>query len=150
RWVRMGAPDPREGRASGYKAMTLEEAKHFWAFQLPRKPVPPQVRDQSWPRGDIDRFVLARLEASGLRPATDADRYALIRRVYFALIGLPPAPEEVDAFVQDATPGAFATVVDRLLQSPQFGERWGRHWLDLARYAESNGNADNTPFPEAW
>jgi hypothetical protein len=150
RWVQMGAPDPREGRSSGYKAMTLEEAKHFWAFQPPRKQMPPQVQDQSWPRGDIDCFVLGRLEAIGLRPVADADRYALVRRVYFDLIGMPPTPEEVETFVRDTTSEAFVKVVDALLQSRGFGERWGRHWLDLARYAESNGNADNTPFPEAW
>src|SRR5262249_27771648 len=92
----------------------------------------------------------ARLEAAKLRPVANADRYALIRRVYFDLIGLPPTPEEVEALARDQTQEAFAAVVDRLLESPHFGERWGRYWLDLARYAESNGNADNTPFPEAW
>jgi hypothetical protein len=150
-WVTMGAPDPRgSGAASASKRMTPEEARDFWSFRPLRKAEPPAVKHASWPRGDIDRFVLAKLEENGLRPVADADRRALIRRVYFDLIGLPPAPEEVEAFVNDRSPTAFETIVDRLLDSPHFGERWSRHWLDLARYAESNGNADNTPFPQAW
>jgi hypothetical protein len=150
RWVAMGAPDPRDKAAASYHRMTPEEAKAFWSFVPPRRPEPPAVRDAAWPRTDLDRFVLARLEGKGLRPVADADRRALIRRLSFDLIGLPPTPEEVDAFLADRTPGAVEKVVDRLLASPCFGERWGRHWLDLARYAESNGNADNTPFPQAW
>ncbi len=100
-------------------------------------------------RSDIDRFLLSALEAKGLKPVADAGRHALIRRVSFDLIGLPPSPEEVQAFVADTSDDAFAKVVDRLLASPRFGERWGRHWLDLARYAESSGNA-NMMYPQAW
>ena len=103
-----------------------------------------------WARGDIDRFILSALEAKGLRPVGDADRRTLIRRATFDLIGLPPTPEEIDAFVNDPSPDAFARVVDRLLASPHFGERWGRHWLDVARYADSNGKDENLTFHEAF
>jgi hypothetical protein len=149
-WVKMGAPDPREGTTAGYKTMTFEEAKTFWAYQPPAKPALPAANNPSWPKNDIDRFVLAKLQEKKLTPVADADRHTVIRRLYFDLIGLPPSPEEVEAFVKDGSANAFEKVVDKLLQSPQFGERWGRHWLDMARFAESNGNADNTPFPHAW
>ncbi|MBL8797703.1 MAG: PSD1 domain-containing protein [Planctomycetia bacterium] len=150
-WVKLGAPDPRDAAGNAaYKRLSLEEARSFWSFVPAKKPEAPKVQNASWPRGDIDRFVLARLEAKGLRPVADAERATLLRRVHFDLLGLPPTPEDVEAFLKDASPTAFEKVVDRLLQSPQFGERWGRHWLDVARYAESNGNADNTPFPHAW
>ncbi len=148
-WVRMGAPDPRDGTAGAYKKMSLEEARDYWSFKPLSKSEPPKVRDASWAKDDIDRFVLARRQEKRLQPAADADRHVLIRRLSFDLVGLPPTPEEVEAFVKDNSPQALEKVVDRLLDSPHFGERWGRHWLDLARYAESNGNADNTPFPLA-
>ena len=108
------------------------------------------MKDAAWPRSDIDRFLLAALEAKGLKPVADADRPTLLRRVTFDLIGLPPTPEEVEAFVADESPGAFEKVVDRLLASPPFGERWGRHWLDVARYAESSGKQVNFNYPHAW
>ena len=149
-WVKMGAPDPRDGTASAYKRMSLDEARDHWAFKPLAKPPTPRAGDAKWAKDDLDRFVQAKRQEKGLKPAADADRYALLRRLSFDLIGLPPAPEEIDAFVKDTSPKAVEKVVDHLLQSPQFGERWGRHWLDLARYAESNGNADNTPFPHAW
>ena len=107
------------------------------------------MKHAEWPRGDIDRFLLAALEARGLAPVADADRRRLLRRVTFDLIGLPPTPEELDAFLADDSPDAFAKVVDRLLASPRFGERWGRHWLDVARYAESSGKTNFT-YPQAW
>ena len=107
------------------------------------------MKRADWPRGDIDRFLLAALEARGLAPVADADRPRLLRRVTFDLIGLPPTPEEVDAFLADNSPDAFAKVVDRLLASPRFGERWGRHWLDVARFAESSGKTNFT-YPQAW
>src|SRR5262249_46286395 len=132
------------------KTMTFEEAKTFWAFQPVKKPTPPNVKNKAWARTDLDRFVLAKLEELKLKPVADADRHTLIRRLYFDLIGLPPTPEDAAAFVSDRSPNAVEKVVDKLLASPQFGERWGRHWLDVARFAESNGNADNTPFPHAW
>jgi len=149
KWITMGAPDPRAG-GSGYKRLSLEEAKTFWSFVPVQSIAAPKVANTAWPRTDVDRYVLARLEEKGLKPVIDADRATLIRRLTFDLIGLPPTPDEVDAFVRDKDAKAVEKVVDRLLASPHFGERWGRYWLDLARYAESNGNADNTPFPEAW
>ena len=127
----------------------LAKAREFWSFQPPRQVKPPAVKDAAWPQTDIDRFLLAALEAKGLAPVADADRHTLIRRVTFDLIGLPPTPEEVEAFVADASPDAFAKVVDRLLASPRFGERWGRHWLDVARFAESSGKT-NLTYPHAW
>ncbi len=151
-WVKMGAPDPRTSSPTGSSAnrgVDLDKARQFWAFQPPKAVQPPQVKDASWPRSDIDRFVLAALETKGLKPVADADRHALIRRVSFDLIGLPPTPDEVNAFVADRSADAFAKVVDRLLASPRFGERWGRHWLDVARYAESSGKA-NMIYSQAW
>jgi hypothetical protein len=149
-WVKMGAPDPRDAGASAYKRMTLEEARTFWSLVPVKKAEPPKVRGTNWVKSDIDRFLLAKLEEKRLRPVADADKPTLLRRVYFDLIGLPPTPDELDAFVKDTSPQALEKVVDQLLASEQFGERWGRYWLDIARYAESNGNADNTPFPNAW
>src|SRR5205823_8193423 len=102
-----------------------------------------------WPLDPVDRFVLARLEGTGLKPAPEADRRALARRVTFALTGMPPAPEEVEAFVSGPAPDAYERLVDRLLASPRFGERWGRHWLDLVRYAETRGHEYDAPIPNA-
>jgi hypothetical protein len=151
RWVKVGAPDPRDGKApTASKGIDVEEGRKFWAFQPSRKSVPPRVNDETWPRSEIDRFLLARLEAKGLKPVGDADKHALIRRVYFDLHGLPPSPEEVEAFVNDPSPVALETVIDRLLAAPEFGERWGRHWLDVARYAESSGKQVNFNYPHAW
>jgi hypothetical protein len=144
KWVALGAPAPAAA-PMGKSA----EAK-LWSLVPPRKPALPEVEDTAWPLTDADRFILARLEAEGVRPAGDAEPAALLRRVTFDLTGLPPTPEEVDAFLKAPSPAAYEKVVDRLLASPAFGERWGRHWLDVARYAESNGNADNVPFPHAW
>ncbi len=139
-WVRMGAPDPRDGGAAARPkqvGMSLEEGRRFWSYRPVERPLLPAVRDAAWPAGEIDRFVLAGLEARGLRPAPEADRAVLARRLTYDLHGLPPTPEEVDAFGRDASPDAWEQLVDRLLASPRFGERWGRHWLDVARYAES-------------
>ncbi len=126
--------------------------KEHWAWQplAAAGAGAPDVRDRSWPRDDIDRFILHRLEDEGLAPVADADKPTLLRRVSFDLTGLPPDPAFVEAFVADGSPEAFAKVVDRLLASPAFGERWGRHWLDVARYAESTGSSRNRPFPHAW
>jgi hypothetical protein len=115
------------------------EYKEHWAFVRPRQAPLPRVRQKDWPRNAIDYFVLARLEAEGLHPAPQADRFTLVRRVYLDLIGLPPTPEEADSFVRDASPDAYEKLVDRLLASPHYGERWTRRWLDLARYADTNG-----------
>jgi hypothetical protein len=124
--------------------------REHWAFQPLRDARPPGVARGDWPRTEIDAFVLARLEAASLRPAPDADRRTLARRAYFQLTGLPPDPGEMAAFLEDGRPDAFARLVERLLGSPRFGERWGRHWLDLARYADSNGLDENFLFREAW
>ncbi|MCB1018600.1 MAG: DUF1549 domain-containing protein, partial [Acidobacteria bacterium] len=152
RWIEMGAPDPREGKTQAASTIDIEKGRAFWAFQIPKSAKPPEVRQNDWPRGAVDRFVLAKLEDKGLRPVADADRGALLRRASFDLTGLPPNVEELEAFVQDPAPTqeAFAKVVDRLLASPQFGERWGRHWFDVARYAETIGRTRNAPFPLAW
>lgn len=116
-----------------------------WSFLRPRQLPAPPVRNAQWPKNPIDRFVLARLENSGLQPAQPADRYTLIRRVYLDLIGLPPTPAEADAFVADSSPDSYEKVVDRLLESPHYGERWARRWLDLARYADTNGYEKDRP-----
>jgi hypothetical protein len=154
KWVAMGVPDPRDGapRAARYE-IDIEKGRKFWAFQPPKKPAVPEVKDTAWPSGAIDRFLLAALEAKGLRPVADADPRTLLRRLSFDLTGLPPAPEDVEAFVREygvRPQAALEAVVDRLLASPQFGERWGRHWLDVARYAESSGRSANFAFPHAW
>jgi hypothetical protein len=149
-WVQMGAPDPREAAAKVAKKYDTEEAKKWWSFQAPEKVAAPDVKDPAWPRSEIDRFILAGLEAKGLQPVADASKGTLIRRVYFDLIGLPPSLKEVDDFIKDTSPDALAKAVDRLLASPQFGERWGRHWLDVARYAESSGKDVNIAYPHAW
>jgi hypothetical protein len=154
KWVAMGAPDPRDGAMRLTKnEIDIEKGRRFWSFQAPHKTPPPPVKDAAWPKGDIDRFLLAALEAKGLRPVADADPRTLIRRLYFDLVGLPPGPEDVEVFVQEHAvrpQAALEAVVDRLLASPRFGERWGRHWLDVARYAESSGRAANFAYPHAW
>ena len=153
KWVQMGAPDPRDGAAKVVKKYDTEEAKKWWSFQPVKEPDAPTIKDAGWPRGEIDKFVLAGLEAKGLKPAADADKLTLLRRIYFDLIGIPPTPEEVKAFTSESIrdpQSAIRDTVDRLLASPQFGERWGRHWLDVARYAESSGKDVNIAFPHAW
>ena len=153
-WVRMGAPDPRDAApsADGPPApkMDIEKARSFWSFRPVVDPPVPAVKDPAWPKNEVDRFVLARLEAAGLAPVAEADRPTLIRRATFDLTGLPPAPEEVDAFLLDGSPDAFAKVVERLLASPAYGERWGRHWLDLVRYADTAGCNSDFPVPTAY
>ena len=125
------------------------EADH-WAWKPPVRPLVPGVKDPSWVASPIDAFVLSRLEGEGLRPAAPAGRETLLRRVTFDLTGLPPTVEEMDAFLADDSPGAWEKVVDRLLASARYGERWARHWLDLARYAETNGYELDEPRPDAW
>lgn len=149
-WVQMGAPDPRDGGASIVKKPDARNAADWWAFKAPVRPAISKVNNVSWPHSDIDRFVLAGLEAKGLKPVEDASKAVLVRRVYFDLVGLPPTLKETDDFMKDTSPDALAKVVDRLLSSPQFGERWGRHWLDVARYAESSGKDVNITYPHAW
>ncbi|HJZ93799.1 MAG TPA: DUF1549 and DUF1553 domain-containing protein [Gemmataceae bacterium] len=121
-----------------------------WAFQLPTRPSAPTVKQESWIQTPVDRFILSKLEAAGLSPAPPADRRTLLRRVYFDLVGLPPTPEELDAFLADSSPDAYEKIVDRLLTSPHYGERWAQHWLDCIRYAESNGYEADSDRPHAW
>jgi cytochrome c553 len=145
RWVQLGLPWPEthSGQSisaprKGSEYEITEEQRKFWSFQPPSDSAPPPIRDLAWPRSAIDRYILAALEARGLRPAPPADKRTLIRRATFDLTGLPPTPAEVAAFLADPSPDAFAKVVDRLLSSPHYGERWARHWLDLVRYADSH------------
>ncbi len=138
-WVKMGAPDPRT--ASGPRSLTdIAEARaRHWAFQPVQNPVSPKVKKSRWVQTPVDAFVLAKLEQQKLKPAPPADRRTLIRRINYDLIGLPPTPEEVEAFINDKRPDAYAQLVERLLASPHYGERWGRYWLDVARYADTKG-----------
>ncbi|MBI1917767.1 MAG: DUF1549 domain-containing protein, partial [Planctomycetes bacterium] len=148
-WVKTGAPWPR---ARPLPVAQAEAWQRHWAFRPVANPRPPTVKQTDWSRTTIDRFVLARLEAKGLRPSSAADRRTLIRRVTFDLTGLPPTPEEIAAFESDRSPDAWEKVVDRLLASPHYGERWGRHWLDVARYADTKGYVffEEADYPWAW
>lgn len=153
-WVRMGAPDPRDGAiqmpAGGLSKAELEKARQFWSFQPLTTPPVPKVKNKSWPRTDLDRFIIAKLEEQKLKPVEDADRRSLIRRATYDLTGLPPTPEEIAAFLADKSADAFARVVDRLLASRHYGERWGRHWMDLVRYADTAGDNSDYPIPQAY
>jgi hypothetical protein len=137
-WVNMGAPDPRTADLSPL-ASPLSPGTNHWAFQPPRLTPIPAVRNSHWPRTPIDQFILAKLEAKGLSPSPPADKRTLLRRASFDLVGLPPTPEEVEAFLQDTSPRAYEQLIDRLLSSPRYGERWGRYWLDVARYSDTKG-----------
>jgi hypothetical protein len=159
RWVQMGAPWPA-GEASPVAAsasavrrpgmqITAKDRAH-WAFQPVKRPAVPEVRDRAWVRNPIDAFILAGLEAKGLQPSRPAAQHELLRRAYFDLTGLPPSPQEVEAFVRDPSPDAYERVVDRLLDSPRYGEKWARHWLDLVRFAETNSYERDNPKPSAW
>jgi len=152
-WVRLGAPDPRDGvprPQTGPDPSDPVAGREHWAFRPLVRPAVPSVTDGSWPLAELDTFVLARLEAEGLPAAPQADAHTLLRRLSFALTGLPPSPEQIAAFTADPSPAAYEQLVDAMLASPQFGQRWGRHWLDLARYADSNGLDENFLFREAW
>ncbi len=148
-WVKAGAPDPRTANSAAKYGMSLDEGRRFWSFRPVQKPPVPLVKDSSWQSTPVDAFILARLEAAGVAPVPQADRRTLLRRVTFDLTGLPPTPAEMDAFLADTSPEALARVVDRLLASPRYGERWGRHWLDVVRYADTCGNASDHPVPQA-
>jgi hypothetical protein len=136
-WVKMGAPDPRTNTKSA--APALAQAANHWAFQRPKRPSLPAVNDQSWAQNELDFFIRAKLEANNLSPSARADRRTLLRRASYDLTGLPPSFEETQAFENDPSPDAFKRVVDRLLDSPRYGEKWGRHWLDVARFADTKG-----------
>ncbi|MEZ6128767.1 MAG: DUF1549 domain-containing protein [Planctomycetaceae bacterium] len=153
RWVKMGAPDPRDrlvDEVPGTAPSDPVAGRQHWAFQPLNTTPPPNVQQSQWLRSPIDAYVLAKQEIAQLSPAADADARTLARRTYFQLLGLPPTSQQMDRFLADDRPNAFADLVDQLLASPQFGERWGRHWLDLARYADSNGLDENFLFREAW
>ena len=154
-WVKMGAPYPlaseevsREESVEGRSAQ--DEARRFWSFQPVRRPPLPAVRDQRWPRTPIDAFILSTLEANDLAPAPAANRRDLIRRVYFDVTGLPPTPEHVATFVKNESPDAYEKLVDRLLASFHYGERWAQHWLDLVRFAETEGFEYDRIMPGSW
>jgi hypothetical protein len=153
KWVKLGLPWSNVedyGVPETRHAADDGDAGQYWAYRPITRPELPAVKNEQWIRSDLDRFVLAKVEARGLTPTEPADRIALIRRAYYDLTGLPPAVEEVDRFVADDSPTAFEAVIDRLLDSPQYGEKWGRHWLDIVRYAETHGYERDSPKPEAW
>ncbi len=152
-WIDLGAPydKPLLEKVAGKKPLTVsDEDRRWWSFLPLGRPAVPAVKNDRWARTPIDRFILAGLEAKGLTPSPLADKRKLIRRVYLDLIGLPPAPEEVEAFVKDGSPDAYEKVIDRLLASPHYGERWARHWLDIVRFAESHGFEHDYDRPTAY
>ncbi len=149
RWVKMGLPWSGGGRRRVAPPVDAA-ARRFWSFRPVSRPEPPTVRQGSWVRNPIDAFVLSKLEDAGLEPAPPASKAAILRRVTYDLTGLPPTPEEITTFLDDTSPGAYEKVVDRLLVSPQYGEHWARHWLDLVRYAESNGFERDGTKPFVW
>jgi hypothetical protein len=154
KWISMGAPDPRDTPSSAAPRMEIDwnVARQHWSFQPPKRSSAPDVKEAEWIRKPVDAFVLARLEKANLNHAESAGRNALLRRACFDLTGLPPTIEQLDGFLNDESPDAFAKLVDRLLDSPSYGERWARHWLDVARYSEDNTNMGphNGPYPHAW
>ncbi len=154
RWIKLGAPWPGGGAQTApvaKKEFDLKQRKaSHWAWKPVENPPVPAVKDQVWPKDPLDFFILSKLEQNGLKPAPAASKEVLIRRAYMDLTGLPPTPAEIDAFVADESPAAFATVIDQLLKSPHFGERWARHWLDLVRYAESRGHEFDYSTPNAF
>ena len=155
KWVKAGLPVTADrvgdaGTKAGPKGVVTEEAKKYWAYQPVKRPAVPQVKDAAWARTAIDAFVLAKLEAKGLKPVERAEKAVLVRRAYYDLLGLPPTPEEIDAFVKNAAPDTWEKLIDKLLASPHYGEKWGRHWLDVVRYAETNGYERDGPKPYAW
>ncbi len=157
KWIRMGAPDPRNKaptaeeltEATSWESV-FEERKKWWSLQPVRRVELPAVKNTRWSEHPVDRFVLARLEEHGLQPAARADKRTLLRRAALSLTGLPPTPNEIQAFTADKSPQAFDAVVDRLLDSPRFGERWARHWMDLVRYCESHGSQGDPELPNAY
>ena len=150
KWVEMGSPDPRAGDDHEDAMAGLSAGRKHWAFQPVKKVAAPKVSDVTWGQSAVDAFILAKLEERQWQPAPAAGRAELIRRVSFDLIGLPPTPEETEAFVNDAKPDAYPRLVDRLLSSRHYGERWAQHWLDVVRYAESEGYEYDRHVPDAW
>ena len=160
KWIDMGAPDPRVPKAASYVQTKIDLAKgrEYWAYRSPKKPAIPTIRGSEWPRTDVDRFILATLMQSKLKPVKDADARSLVRRLYFVLTGLPPTPEAVTTWTSRidgavsavARRDAIGRLVDELLASPRYGEHWGRHWMDVARFAESTGGDANNILLHAW
>ena len=149
-WVKLGAPDPRTGTTI-VKGIDFDKARESWPFQPVRRPAVPEIANLKLPISNpVDAFILAKLQAKGLKPVGPADKRTLIRRATYDLIGLPPTPEQIDAFLKDDSPRAFAKVVDRLLASPHYGERWGRHWLDVVRYSDTAGDNSDYPVPQMY
>ena len=153
-WVKLGAPDPREKEVvtavKKKRVIDLNEGKKFWAFQPVSNPKPPLVKDSAWPLDPLDHFILKQLEAKGIKPVRDADRYTWLRRVSLDLTGLPPTTKEIESFSKDTSSDAYANAVDRLLNSKAYGERWGRHWLDLTGYADMMGTSNSVYAEYAW
>ena len=156
-WIEMGAPDPRVNKIAKVQSSITDEdianaRENFWAYQAPQKEQPPSVHNVEWPVTSIDKFILAGLEQAGIDPAEDAEAYKVLRRLCFDLIGLPPTPQQIEYFEakwKSSPDQAITNVVDKLLKYEQFGERWGRHWLDVARFAESTGREVNQTYPHA-
>jgi hypothetical protein len=156
RWVKEGLPwtpgdkpnvDPTE---TGGPPQVNDETRSFWSYRPMKRPAVPAVKQQAWVQNPIDAFILAKLESAGLTPTAAADRVVLLRRVYYDLLGLPPSPQEVQSFLSDDSPDAYEKLIDRLLESPHYGEKWGRHWLDLVRYAETNSYERDGAKPNVW
>ncbi len=161
-WIAAGAPTPATTPAAGnsltgvgvrpvaLRGVITDADKNFWAFKPLSKATPPSTIQKDWAASPLDQFILAGLEKNRLKPAPQADKPTLLRRATFDLAGLPPTEKELQAFLADKSPKAFETVVDRLLSSPRYGERWGRHWLDVMRYADSTGSDEDHRYPHAW
>lgn len=149
KWIKMGAPWPEDGKFTVTEGGFTEEQRNFWFFQQVKKVTPPKAGGK-WARNDIDHFIAAKQAEQKLKPAPEADRHELVRRVYFDLHGLPPTKEQIDTFVNDTDPKAYEKLVDELLASPHYGERWAQHWLDLVRYAESDGYNADAYRPSVW
>ncbi|MCA1685151.1 MAG: DUF1549 domain-containing protein, partial [Planctomycetia bacterium] len=151
-WVKMGLPFPGSATTDPKATLDLSRARRFWSFRPLKDPPLPAVRQADWPVGPIDRFVLSRLEAKGLKPSPAADKRSLLRRATYDLTGLPPTPEEVEAFLRDTSREAYSRAIDRLLNSPQYGVKWGRHWLDVARYGDTRwvGAGEERRWPFAF
>mgnify|MGYP001204385681 CR=1 FL=1 len=156
KWIRLGAPIPEEAleaakiKAKPRELVVTDKHRQFWAFQPLQKVEPPAVKNTQWPKTSVDHFILARQEAKGLSPTGKADKRKLARRLYFDLIGLPPKPDEMEAFMKDESDGAWEKLVEQLLENPHYGERWGRHWLDVARFGESHGYEADNNRPNAY
>jgi hypothetical protein len=151
RWVQMGAPDPRDGTLNlTSESIDLEQGRQFWSFQPIGSPTPPSLKDATWPQNEVDRFIRSSQESEGVTPNADASPTELLRRLSFDLTGLPPDPAQLIAFERDPSEAHYRRLVDSMLASEAFGETWGRHWLDLARYAESTGGGRSSVLANAW